>query len=245
LNLKYYWQGLLELVYPPRRVCSLCGSQTPEGKICNLCRQWVRREGSRPVCPVCGRFAPVRDPDFKPGICRACRKQRPSFNMARAVAPYTGPLRDAVLGLKSRGTLRVAAALGELMAGAVLREPAFAAAEVIVPVPLTRKRLAGRGFNQACLLALELGRVLDMPVNAKSVVKVRETRPQTGLSRLERENNLIDAFSVVEPAAVGGKKVLLVDDVFTTGATVENISLALKRVETEAIFVITAAGGTC
>jgi ComF family protein len=164
--------------------------------------------------------------------------------MARAVAPYTGPLRDAILYLKSRGTLRVAAALGELMAGAVLREPVFAAAEVIIPVPLTRKRLAGRGFNQARLLALELGRVLDMPVDSKSVVKIRETRPQTGLSRLERENNLIDAFSVVEPDAVGGKKVLLVDDVFTTGATVENISLTLRRSHTEAVFVITAAGGT-
>lgn len=163
--------------------------------------------------------------------------------MARAVAPYRGVLREAVLHLKYRGTRRVVRALGELMAGVARREQVFTRADVIIPVPLSPRRLARRGFNQAELLALELGRIMDLPVDARSVVKIRETRPQTGLSRREREQNLCDAFSVLFPEKIRDKNVLLVDDVLTTGSTVENISIRLRQYQAAGVFVLTAAGG--
>ncbi|MTI85781.1 MAG: ComF family protein [Firmicutes bacterium] len=246
MYLSYLLQGLWELMYPPRRACPLCGSQTSKGEICPHCLQWVRRHGSGPVCPVCGRF--INLPSVGPcnhgrHPCPICASQAPAFNAARAVGPYEGVLRDAILHLKSKGTRRVAAALGELAAEVVHREPAFAAAELIIPVPLAPRRLARRGFNQAQLLALELGNLIELPVDTKAVAKVRETKPQIGLSRYERERNLIDAFAVITPETVYGKRILLIDDVLTTGATMDNISIKLRRHQPSTILALTAAGG--
>lgn len=247
MNLNYFLQGLLDLVYPPRQTCPLCGSQSPKGKVCDFCLQWLHHYGAGPVCPVCGRFPGKRENSgnllFLNHPCSFCSARSPAFDLARAVAPYRGALREAILQLKSRGARRVAAALGELMAGVARREPAMARADVIIPVPLSPKRLARRGFNQAHLLAVELGRILDLPVDTRTVVKVKETRPQAGLPKQEREINLVDAFSISYPDKIKGKRVLIVDDVFTTGSTVENISRELRQFHTAKVFVLTAAGG--
>lgn len=175
--------------------------------------------------------------------CRFCSHGSPAYDLARAVAPYHGVLREAVLRLKHDGTRRVARALAELMSGAAYREPELVRADLIIPVPLAPKRLAARGFNQAHLLALELGRILDLPVNTKSVIKIKETKPQTGLSSFQRAVNLIDAFDVDSQEKLAGKKVLIVDDVFTTGATAGSIAGVLRRAGTKGIYVLTAAGG--
>lgn len=248
MRLNQFWNSFLDLLYPPGETCPLCGNRSPGGIVCRECLQWLKEHASGPVCPICGRFPATgyenswnqcgfRNP------CRLCSARKPPYDIARAVAPYHGVLRDAVLHLKSKGTRRVAAALGKLMAGVARKEPVLAKADVIIPVPLSPKRLACRGFNQAHLLAVELGRILDLPVDSKSVVKIKETRPQTELSRSEREKNLIDAFFVSPSAGFNGKRLLVVDDVFTTGSTVSNIAIKLRQNKTAGVYVLTAAGG--
>ncbi|MCF8011490.1 MAG: ComF family protein [Clostridiales bacterium] len=246
VGINYLWKGLLDLLFPPREVCPLCGEKSPGAVICEDCLGWLEKYKTMPYCPVCGRFIETGASEggvrgsFPP--CIFCKNKRPYFNAARAPAPYRGVLHDAVLQLKSRGTGQVVSALARLMAETVRRESIYSRVEMIIPVPLSSKRYAARGFNQAELLAVELGRILDLPVDNGTVFKIKETRPQTSLSRVERIQNLQDSFSII-PNKIPGKIVLLVDDVITTGSTVENISIKLREARVKEIYVLTAAGG--
>ena len=151
------WESFLNLVFPPRRACHLCGSALPEGDLCPACREMLDGYRGEPVCPRCGRFLLARGVavslgreigELPAGLCPRCRSRRPPFDLARSVAPYEGVLREAVHNYKYHNRRYLARTLAGLMLEVAALEQAFNKCNLVLPVPLSRSRLRQRGFNQ-------------------------------------------------------------------------------------------------
>jgi ComF family protein len=183
-------------------------------------------------------------PDFDPGLdmlCAGCIREPPAFDRARAALAYDDASRPLVLGLKHGDQTHAAPAYARWLQRAA--GPLLAEADVIAPVPLHRWRLWHRRYNQAALLALALGRAGGVPVVPDLLVRRKRTPSQGGLNRTERRRNVRGAF-VVRPghaARVKGARVLLVDDVLTTGATVSECAKALRRAGAAAVDIAVLA----
>jgi ComF family protein len=159
------------------------------------------------------------------------------FNVARAVGPYEGALRESVLQLKQRP--HVASQLEALLIAAAKREP-LSSSTRIIPVPLHKKRLQSRGFNQASIVAEVLSKGLQLPLDEVSLVRVSSTEKyRAGLDAKGRRDTVAGAFEVRHPRLVENENILLVDDVFTTGATVSACAAALLGAGAQNVFVLT------
>lgn len=218
-------RGLVGLVYPP--VCIACGRATGEPHtLCGAC--WAGIRFIEP--PFCQRLGTPFAVDFgMPLVSPAALADPPVFGRARAVARYDDTARTLVHRLKYSDRLDLARALGAMMAraGAELAGES----DVVVPVPLHRVRLWTRRFNQSMELARPVAAAHGKPLEPGLLARVKRTAPQVGLSRNQRGENLGGAFKVPAAAAIGlkGRRVLLVDDVITTGATANAASRALLR----------------
>jgi ComF family protein len=214
---------LLDLVLPHR--CAACGNG--EELVCPECRQALRRlDGT--LCARCG--APTAWPVAR---CRECAGRRLSFASARAAVAYEGPARPLVAGWKERGLRPLAHEFASLVAEVVPRLPV----DALTSVPGDPERSLKRGQNAAEALARELAACWEMP--AARLLRRREpARPQRGLSREERRRNVRGSFTVAAPppACVG-----LVDDVYTTGATVAAAATELRRAGARSVHVVTFA----
>ncbi|MFQ5946192.1 MAG: ComF family protein [Anaerolineae bacterium] len=203
----------MDLVFPPR-----CASCDRLGEwLCDPCAAQMRRL-PQPICRQCG--LPARPP-----LCWRCRGSRSSLDGIRAFGYLEGTLRAAVHGLKYRGRRGSADALAGLLVQVLSREPL--PHDLIVPVPLHSDRKGERGFNQAELLADALALSTGRPVGREALFRVRDTLPQVRLGIAERRRNVRGAFRA-SARAVAGRMVLLVDDVATTGATLEACARALR-----------------
>ena len=227
----------LDLLLPPQ--CLSCNAVVDDpGTLCGDC--WRRaRFIAPPACACCGLpFAEDLGADAR---CGACHRDPPAFERARAVMVYDTVSRDLILAFKHGDRTDMAPAFGRWLAraGAEL----LADAALVAPVPLHWTRLWRRRFNQAALIARQLGRDAGIPFAPDLLVRKRRTPTQAGLGYAGRRRNVRGAFRV--PArrrgAVAGKRVLLVDDVLTTGATAEACAQALKRAGAAATDVLTLA----
>ncbi|MBF9196016.1 ComF family protein [Microvirga terrestris] len=219
------WRLALSLLYPP--TCIACQAATGEPhSLCATCWSGVRFI-ERPYCERLG--TPFTVDLGQPLLSPAAIADPPVFQRARAVAEYDGTASLLVHRLKYNDRLELARALGGMMtrAGAEL----LAEADVIVPVPLHRWRLWWRRFNQAMALAKALSTESGVPCDPFLLARVKRTRRQVGLTKAQRQENLQGAFRVPVDAKprLQGKRVLLVDDVLTTGATANAASRALLR----------------
>ncbi len=230
-------RAALALLYPP--TCVACGAATGEAHgLCARCWSALRLI-ERPYCERLGTPFPV---DYGEGLLSpAAIADPPVFRRARAVALYDDTARALVHRLKYGDRLDLAPALGRMMAraGAEL----LAEADVIVPVPLHRTRLWWRRFNQAMALAGAVAKHGGVPCNPFLLARVKPTTPQVGLSKAQRAENLQGAFrSPPEARAhLKAKRVLLVDDVLTTGSTANAASRALLRGGAESVDVLAFA----
>lgn len=231
---------LLHLVLPVG--CASCGvglTNDPVPFFCRSCWSSIKPLGG-PCCPRCGcPFASSVALTYSPShLCRACRLRRPAFTNAWSLYPYQPPLQDAIRLFKYRGKVALADALGELMSAAWQQPPAV---DLMMPVPLHPSRLREREFNQSLLLADRLSRRFHVALCYDNLIRLRRTEPQTELSRAARLKNLRRAFAVLRPGEIDGKRILLVDDVMTTGTTVNECAKALRKAGAADIFVGTLA----
>lgn len=225
----------LDLVLPP--VCVACSTRVMDPHaLCAACFArvpWIE-------APVCARTGVPFAHDIGPNaVSAAALADPPPYARARAAAVHAGVARDLVLALKYADRTELA----RMMARPMLRagHDLLAVAEVIVPVPLHPGRLFRRRFNQAALLGAEIGRARGLPVAPAALRRTKATTKQVGLGRGERARNVAGAFRVPieEIPAVRGRRVLLVDDVVTTGATVAACTRALKRAGAAEVDVLT------
>lgn len=173
-----------------------------------------------PICPKCGR------PQASGILCSNCRARRTEIDGIRSPFRFDGVARQAIHQLKYGNLKAVSPCLAELLADYLGANPL--PGEALIPVPLHPKRLRERGYNQSKLLACELGKLISLPVIQNCLVRVKEAKPQVKATSLEeRQRNVTGAFSC-QNAKVSGKQIILIDDVCTSGATLESCAEALK-----------------
>ena len=240
-QLSSLYDDALALVYP--QACTVCGSSVEsrhDGVACDACWQATRVfRNCDGLCWKCGAFTPAAvDPEKRSRI-RCGRCDGDTFTNARACGFYEGGLRASILNLKREP--HVARRLAQLMFELQQREP-LNSANLIIPVPLHPARERERGFNQAALLARELARLTHLSLDEHSVVRrVHTERHRAGMDARARRESVAKVFAVRHPKLVGGRRVLLVDDVYTTGATVSVCAAVLKDAGAEEVFVLTLA----
>ena len=189
------------------------------------------------MCPRCGvGFATDMGEDH---LCSDCLQGDGHFTKARSFAHYEGLMADLISRFKYRGASRLAKTLGTLLADYSHAGFSFLDYGVIIPVPLHARRLRQRGYNQSLLLARTIARRHAIPLDYTSLRRIRPTQPQTELSGLQRQTNIRGAFAVRKKDAVNEKNILLIDDVFTTGATVEECAYVLLKSGAKRVDVLT------
>ncbi len=195
--------------------CFLCAAPAGDDLLCRACCGSLPRMPAA-LCPVCA--LPTTDSD----ICGACLRKAPRFDATAAVFRYEFPLDSLIQSLKYSHHLASAGFLGRMLAQVALPfRP-----DLIVPVPLSPARLAERGFNQALEIARPLLRTLDLPVELEHIHRRRDTSPQAALPWKQRAKNVRHAFEC--ELDLSGRAVLVVDDVMTTGATLDELARTLK-----------------
>jgi ComF family protein len=233
--LQHFGAAFLEFFLP--RMCLFCGVPVGEAApvaVCPDCQgqiEWVES----PLCSSCGLMFTARDGNDR--VCGDCRADPPPFSRARAAALYQGPAAQAITRFKFTRQM----AYLPLMHHWLKRPPCLelvAAADLLVPVPLHPQRLKARGFNQSLLLAQAFP---EKPLAREALVRTRHTVPQVGLKPRERRDNVKGAFAVADPARVARQKVLLIDDLYTTGATVKECAKVLRQAGAPQVEVLTVA----
>ena len=206
--------------------CALCGC-SGASVLCAACR----RRYLAPPAPRCRQCAMMLPAGAAASLCGNCLRRPPAFDAAVVVTDYAPPLDRLVLDLKFGAQLALAPLFGNLLAEAMQLQPRTAWPDLLAPVPLGRRRLVERGFDQALEVGRRLARELGLPLEAGLLQRCRDTAPQTLLAPGERRANLRPAFTV-PPASLGrvrGQHIGIVDDVITTGVTLDELAATLKR----------------
>ena len=232
-----FLRGLLDLLYPPR--CQVCHRFAPE-PFCPECLAAVTLIRP-PVCCHCG--TPLDPMAQGPDECAECRSaKRTPISRVRSAGVYQGPLRQAILALKFGGkralALPLAKILAELYLSGLCKSSDF---DCVCPVPLDRQRQRERGFNQAQLLARYFSETVGLPLRDDLLQRVRPTLPQAMLPTEQRSKNVRGAFALTPHAEVKDARVLLVDDVYTTGSTLKECARILRQGGATEVCVITLA----
>ncbi|MDK1028247.1 MAG: ComF family protein [Anaerolineae bacterium] len=226
---KYYqgvWAGL-DWLFPPD-----CGGCSMEGtRWCVDCQEKIQ-ELSKPVCDICGL------PQFYAGTCVKCLHKPPAFKMLRSWASFAHPIQKALHRLKYRRDIGLGEAISRHMTGFLMK--LAWPVEILIPVPLGKRRLKERGYNQVGMIAKPLAMQVELDYKPHSLIRCRDTRTQVGLTAIQRHNNVKGAFKAFTKN-IENRTVLLVDDVATTGATLSSAAEALKSYGAREVYAVTIA----
>jgi ComF family protein len=217
--------------FPKNFTCDICGKETFDGKnICAECLPTILWNNGN-TCPRCGRKT------TRPEMCFECKAEAPLFD--KAISPLVYGEGTAILIAKyKQGSAYLKDYFGNLMLQAAEQLPPF---DGIVYVPMSEKSELKRGYNQSQLLAIYLSKKLSAPLYSKMLQKRKDTNEQKSLSKRERAENLKGCFHVHERKLCAGKRLLLIDDVLTTGATANEVSRVLKNADAEKVYLLTIA----
>lgn len=230
--------GLVDLLLP--NVCPGCRCVAVEkGGLCEACSVKLLSLVALPYCPRCGATLGPNVPVYPDG-CWCCPTTLPRFSRVFRLGPYAPPLRSAIRDMKYRGRLGVIRRLCHLLAQVAETNEEDIRPDILVPVPMYWTRRIWRGMDHAQLLSEGLEAELQLPVE-RQLVRIRNTPPQVHLNRAQRATNVRKAFRVASKAPVRGARVLLVDDVTTTGATANEAARTLLRAGASSVALVVLA----
>ncbi len=216
--------GLLRALLPLS--CSLCAADSDDLLCPGCAAQFFGSDAAVPRCPCCANPLPA---GADKQLCGACRSHRPAFDVTLVAADYTMPIDQLVLQLKFGHRLALATLYARLLRDAVLQQPGFALPALLCPVPLGPRRLAERGYNQALEIARPLARSLGVALHPRLAVRMRDTTAQSSVAPDQRQQNIAGAFAIPDAALVAGRHIGIVDDVMTSGRTLNELAATLKR----------------
>lgn len=222
---------LKDLLFNLKLTCNACGREIFEGYFCKECIE--KMELNTKYCVKCGRSV-LNDA----GVCSYCYGNRVYFDKARSVYSYKEPVSFLIKSLKFKGKKYLAEIFGEILTPYVVRD--FVDADIITCVPMHEKDLKRRGYNQTELIARKISDILGFKFDTV-VEKFKHTKKQIKLNKKERLVNLKSVFKVIDKKKVFHKRILVIDDVMTTGATAEAISEKLFNAGAEKIYFLTVA----
>ena len=233
---RVFYGMILDLVYPRR--CPVCDKAVkPFGNlICEDCKKKIKYIKA-PFCQKCGKELK----DKRAVFCHDCSCKEHSYDSGMALFAYPS-VADSIYRFKYCGRQEYAAYYGERIALVLGKKILALKPDAIIPVPIHASKEKVRGYNQAELIALELGRILDIPVETGLIKRIRKTTPMKELSAQERQNNLKKAFKICRND-VKLNTVIVVDDIYTTGSTIDAMAQELHKVGIEQIHFIALAIG--
>ncbi len=234
---------LIDIIYPPR--CHICknflngghSAREPDS-FCYTCLSDFKLIKS-PFCPVCR--TPFVSETQDNHLCEECLRKRPYYDKIYALYLYEGAIMKAIYRYKFGAKTFLSESLGPVLATFAEGMVKVSDNLIIIPVPLHQKRLRERGFNQSLILARYVAKKLDSQLDFLSLRRVRYTLPQTGLGKEQRRKNVRGAFQIRNAEAVKGKLVLLIDDVATTGNTLNECARVLRKAGCENVFCVVLA----
>ena len=228
-----------DVIFPPK--CLGCGEifhPLTRQVFCPVCKEKIKFITDN-LCPVCGTT--FSDSPAKSHLCGNCMENKTYFSCARAVVSYETIILHAIHQFKYGNNISVGALLASFMADFSFPDVDFTDYSLIIPVPLHIKRLRQRGFNQSLILAQALAKKWQIPVNFSLLKRHKFTLTQTGLNKTERKQNIKGVFEVSNKKKIAGKNVILVDDVYTTGATINECAKTLIKAGAQKVTVLTLA----
>ncbi len=231
--------AFIDLVYPA--VCISCGSplDREDTLVCSFCLSSLEKIQG-PYCPRCGY--PVKEKPKGNFLCRECPTTKVHYNTAQAVLSYSDKKVKALIhGLKYHYQTSLSGPLGTILTDGFNLHYSKSKYDAIVPVPLHKQRLREREFNQSTLLCKHLIDYTGIPLREDLIYRTRKTPPQSNLDPIRRRSNLIGAFDALSASSLENLSFLVVDDVYTTGSTVNEISAVLKKYGARRVDVLTLA----
>jgi competence protein ComFC len=227
--------GVLDFLYPPID-CVCCGKHLEKRAIHGICKHCCDNLPfiHEPRCEICSR--PINE---EAEVCMECKYHSHSYDQALAVFEYSVVIKDMIHRFKYGGEYSLSRTLGYFLSEQL--KLSGWQVDLMVPVPLHKNRQKSRGFNQSALLGDYLSQRNSISCKEDVIIRSVDTQSQTGFNRVKRAENLKEAFTVAKPQAVKDKNILLVDDVHTTGATVDSCSRALRQAGAKKIYVLTIA----
>lgn len=235
--MKKILQKIIEIFLPPR--CIKCGAILAQDGLCAECYNELNFI-SAPYCHKCGHPFETQNTGKKM-LCATCsKKKKTPFRYNRSALCYDEASKNLILALKFMDKTENAKVLAKWLniAGKDIWEEGV---DILVPIPLHYTRLVKRKYNQSALLAKELSKLCHVPVDYTSVIKHKATKPQVAFSGKERIQNVKGVFSVKHQDKIKGKRVVLIDDVMTTGSTLKECALAIKAAGAKSVDTLTVA----
>ncbi|PIE28635.1 hypothetical protein CSA57_12745 [candidate division KSB3 bacterium] len=242
-SLGSYAQTALDFVFPAE--CPNCGSFAGDERVLIFCRAcWDSIPAlDGPICLQCGRpFSARQVLQHTPTLllCSDCRSSPPHFNYARSVAEYTAVLKQAIVQFKFQQKPALGKPLARLFLTALSARIDWRHYQIILPVPLHKKRLRQRGYNQSAILAKELACHVGRKVQIGNLRRIRHTEAQWPIKKhSKRRQNVKNAFDLTSPEKIRQQNIILIDDIFTTGATTNECARVLKQAGAASVLVLT------
>ncbi|MFA6350329.1 MAG: ComF family protein [Candidatus Omnitrophota bacterium] len=237
-----YFAGLVDLVYP--RVCEVCkqslrGIASIDKLVCARCWSKIRRNVP-PFCSSCGRHLDRKN--IAKNICPSCARTELHFDRAFSPCIYEGPIRDLIHNFKYKGKEHLGGALSRLLTEFIkeYRIP-MEYIDTIIPIPLHAAKMREREFNQAQVLGSFIAKEFNIPLSTGVLHRHRNTRAQAEVDPRHRPDNVKKCFSADKQISIKNKNILLIDDVFTTGATSSEAARSLKESGANVVFVLALA----
>ena len=230
---------VLHFFFP--RTCFCCGCDLParaDGFLCGACEKQLEIPGPH-ICQRCGEV--LKSGGAHCYACRGSKANKYKCRLIRSAFVFNAASRALVHALKYQQADYVADKMGQLLYQQFAHYPELAEADLIIPVPLHPKKKRARGYNQSELLARAFSRCTGLALDTLALQRTRDTVSQTKLGRQGRLENMVGAFTCSHPESVKGKIVLLIDDVATTGATLEGCAVALRQAGAKRVFAYTFA----